>query len=67
MFDALVDLIASPDRPKQTEIQLACLVDEEHGQMGSRAFAARSKTFDLGIVGEPTSNRVVSSHKGHVV
>ncbi len=64
MFDALVDLIASPDRPKQTEIQLACLVDEEHGQMGSRAFAARSKTFDLGIVGEPTSNRVVSSHKG---
>ncbi len=64
MLDALIALIQSENRPRQTEIQLACLVDEEHGQLGSRAFAARAKPFDLGIIGEPTSNKVVTAHKG---
>lgn len=64
MLDALRQCIAQPDRPKHTEIHIACLVDEEHGQLGSRAFVQKTKPYDLAIVGEPTSNRVVTAHKG---
>ena len=64
MLDALRQLTNQPDRPRHTEIHIACLVDEEHGQMGSRVFAGKTKPYDLGIVGEPTSNRVVTAHKG---
>lgn len=64
MLDALRQLIMQSDRPKHTEIHIACLVDEEHGQLGSRVFAAKTRPYDLAIVGEPTSNRVVTAHKG---
>lgn len=64
MLDALRQLANQPDRPRHTEIHIACLVDEEHGQMGSRVFAGKTKPYDLAIVGEPTSNRVVTAHKG---
>jgi succinyl-diaminopimelate desuccinylase len=39
-------------------------VDEEHGQLGSRSFSKRNKPYDLAIIGEPTSNKVVTAHKG---
>ncbi|MDA7505723.1 M20 family metallopeptidase [Verrucomicrobia bacterium] len=64
MMDALAQISASPDRPRNTEIHLACLVDEEYGQLGSRAFSKRNKPYDLAIVGEPTSNKIVTAHKG---
>lgn len=64
MLDALRQLMLQPDRPRHTEIHIACLVDEEHGQLGSRVFVDKSKPYDLAIVGEPTSNRVVTAHKG---
>jgi acetylornithine deacetylase/succinyl-diaminopimelate desuccinylase family protein len=64
MVDALVQVIASPDRPQDTEIHIACLVDEEHGQLGSRSFSKKNKPYDLAIIGEPTSNKVITAHKG---
>ena len=64
MLNALAQVIASPERPGNTEIHLACLVDEEHGQLGSRSFSRRNKPYDLAIIGEPTSNEVVTAHKG---
>jgi acetylornithine deacetylase/succinyl-diaminopimelate desuccinylase family protein len=64
MLDALAKVVANSERPKNTEIHLACLVDEEHGQLGSRSFSRRNKPYDLAIIGEPTSNKVVTAHKG---
>jgi acetylornithine deacetylase/succinyl-diaminopimelate desuccinylase-like protein len=64
MFTALCQLAKSGPRPAQTEIIFAGLVDEEHGQIGSRALAASGCKADLAIVGEPTLLRVVTAHKG---
>lgn len=64
MLNALALVSTSPNRPKSTEIHLACLVDEEHGQLGSRSYSKRNKPYDLAIIGEPTSNKVVTAHKG---
>ena len=64
MLDALAQVSVSQDRPQNTEIHIACLVDEEHGQLGSRTFSKKNKPYDLAIVGEPTSNQVVTAHKG---
>jgi acetylornithine deacetylase/succinyl-diaminopimelate desuccinylase-like protein len=64
MLMALCDLAQTPQRPAETEIIFVGLVDEEHGQAGSRALAAAGMKADLAIVGEPTSCQVVTAHKG---
>ncbi|MDC0267890.1 M20/M25/M40 family metallo-hydrolase [bacterium] len=64
MLDALAQLVRGSNRPRDTAIHMACMVDEEHGQMGSRAFARRCKAYDYAIIGEPTSNQLVTAHKG---
>ncbi len=66
MMSALVHLAKAGRRPAQTEIVFVGLVDEEQGQCGSRALAARGLAADLAIVGEPTRLRVVTAHKGDV-
>lgn len=65
MLSALCTLAKSRQRPRATEIIFAGLVDEEAAQAGSRALAKVMKA-DLAIVGEPTSNRVVTAHKGNI-
>lgn len=64
MLTALCELAQSPHRPAETEIIFAGLVDEEHGQGGSRALVRTGLKADLAIVGEPTRLRVVTAHKG---
>lgn len=64
MLSALIELIESRKRPKQTEIIFVGLVDEESLQSGSRALAASRYKADLAIVGEPTRCKVVTAHKG---
>ncbi|MBI5773466.1 MAG: M20 family metallopeptidase [Verrucomicrobia bacterium] len=64
MFSALLAVAAKKQRPKQTEIIFAALVDEENAQTGSRALAASGFKADLAIVGEPTRLQVVTAHKG---
>jgi acetylornithine deacetylase/succinyl-diaminopimelate desuccinylase-like protein len=64
MFAALCETARAKDRPAETEIIFAGLVDEENGQSGSRALAASGIKADLAIVGEPTGLRVVTAHKG---
>jgi len=64
MLSALIELASSPQRPGHTEIVFAALVDEENGQLGSRALVAKGMQADLAIVGEPTRLQVVTAHKG---
>lgn len=64
MLSALIALAKSPQRPKQTEIIFAGLIDEEDAQRGSRALVASGLKTDLAIVGEPTELKIVTSHKG---
>lgn len=64
MMSALLDLAGKPGRPAHTEVVFAGLIDEENQQWGSRHLVARRFKADLGIVGEPTSLRVVTAHKG---
>ncbi len=64
MLGALCDLARSHCRPASTEILFAGLIDEEHGQLGSRALARSGIRADLAIVGEPTQLKVVTAHKG---
>lgn len=66
MFGALCDLALSKKRPQGTEIIFAGLVDEEHGQAGSRFLAHKKFKADLAIVGEPTRLTVATAHKGSV-
>jgi acetylornithine deacetylase/succinyl-diaminopimelate desuccinylase-like protein len=66
MFKAVLDLAGSRQRPQQTEIIFAGLIDEESLQAGSRAMAQSGLTADLAIVGEPTLCRVVTAHKGNL-
>jgi acetylornithine deacetylase/succinyl-diaminopimelate desuccinylase-like protein len=66
MLSALIRLAHSPRRPQQSEIIFAGLVDEEHGQDGSRALVRTRFKADLAIVGEPTRLEVVSAHKGNL-
>lgn len=61
---ALLELAASGPRPRETEIILTALVDEENNQSGSRALVKRGLKADLAIVGEPTQLKVVTAHKG---
>jgi acetylornithine deacetylase/succinyl-diaminopimelate desuccinylase family protein len=64
MLVALSEIAASPNRPRETEIVFAGLMDEEHSQAGSRALVASGFKADLAVVGEPTRARVVTAHKG---
>jgi acetylornithine deacetylase len=64
MFTALCDMAQRGQRPADTEITFVGLVDEEHGQAGSRALVASGLRADLAIVGEPTRLEVVTAHKG---
>ena len=64
MLSAVMELAGSKNRPAQTEIVFAGLIDEEHAQAGSRALAASGFKADLAIVGEPTRLQVVTAHKG---
>jgi len=66
LFAALCELAQSKSRPRETEIIFVGLVDEEHGQGGSRALAASGLKADLAIVGEPTRLIVATAHKGSV-
>jgi acetylornithine deacetylase/succinyl-diaminopimelate desuccinylase-like protein len=66
MLSALCALAKSKRRPQVTEIIFAGLVDEEHAQAGSRALAQSHLKADLAIVGEPTSLRIVTAHKGNL-
>jgi acetylornithine deacetylase/succinyl-diaminopimelate desuccinylase family protein len=64
MLVALGTLARAKQRPSQTEIVLAALVDEEDGQSGSRALVKAGLRANLAIVGEPTRLRIVTAHKG---
>jgi acetylornithine deacetylase/succinyl-diaminopimelate desuccinylase-like protein len=64
MLSALIELAARPQRPGDTEIIFAGLIDEENAQAGSRALIADGWKADLAIVGEPTQLRVVTAHTG---
>lgn len=64
MLTALCELAESKDRPHETEIVFAGLVDEEHVQAGSRALAKSKFKADMAIVGEPTRLQIVAAHKG---
>ena len=66
MFGALCDLAAMKNRPSDTEIIFVGLVDEEHGQSGSRFLAKKKFKADLAIVGEPTRLALATAHKGSV-
>ena len=64
MLCALMTMAQHQNRPSQTEIVFAGLVDEEDGQTGSRALAGSGFKADLAIVGEPTECKIVTAHKG---
>jgi acetylornithine deacetylase/succinyl-diaminopimelate desuccinylase-like protein len=64
MFNAVVNVARAATRPRETEIVLAALVDEEIDQSGSRALVRDGFRADLAIVGEPTRLQVVTAHKG---
>jgi succinyl-diaminopimelate desuccinylase len=64
MLTALSEVAASKQRPQQTEIVFAGVVDEESAQAGSRALLAGGRKADLAIVGEPTRLKAVTAHKG---
>ena len=64
MLVALCEMARGGQRPADTEITFAGLVDEENGQAGSRALVASGLRADLAIVGEPTRLEVVTAHKG---
>lgn len=64
MLTAVARVARDPGRPAHTEVLFLGLVDEEHGQSGSRAWGRLGLHADLAIVGEPTRLRVVTAHKG---
>jgi acetylornithine deacetylase/succinyl-diaminopimelate desuccinylase family protein len=66
MLSAVITLAKSKQRPNETEIIFAGLVDEESAQAGSRALAKSNLKADLAIVGEPTSLQLVTAHKGNI-
>jgi acetylornithine deacetylase/succinyl-diaminopimelate desuccinylase-like protein len=64
MLTALLNVASNRQRPRETEIVFAALVDEEVNQSGSRALVRDRFRADLAIVGEPTRLQVVTAHKG---
>lgn len=65
-FTALCALANSAQRPRETEVVFAGLVDEEQAQAGSRLLAHKKFKAHLAIVGEPTNLVVATAHKGSV-
>jgi acetylornithine deacetylase/succinyl-diaminopimelate desuccinylase len=63
MVEAIRMLCALRDRWSGTLLAVF-VADEEVASRGARAYAAGRPTIDLCIVGEPTSNTVVTAHKG---
>ncbi|MFM8470620.1 MAG: M20 family metallopeptidase [Limisphaerales bacterium] len=63
-LSALLELATRGPRPRETEIILVALVDEENNQSGSRALVKKKLKADLAIVGEPTLCQVITAHKG---
>ena len=63
MLTALMQIAKSGKRLNETEIIFCGLIDEENGQTGSRALGKMLKA-GLAIVGEPTSLKLVTAHKG---
>ena len=61
---SLLELATRGPRPRETEIILTALVDEENNQSGSRDLVKRCLKADLAIVGEPTLCKVITAHKG---
>lgn len=64
MLTALCELARAGQRPTEMEIIFVGLIDEEHGQAGSRALVAGGLKADLAIVGEATRLQLVTAHKG---
>jgi acetylornithine deacetylase/succinyl-diaminopimelate desuccinylase-like protein len=64
MLSAVCEVAKMKQRPAETEIIFAGLIDEENAQAGSRALAKSVFKADLAIVGEPTCLQVVTAHKG---
>jgi len=64
MLSAVLNVARSSQRPRETEIVFAALIDEEAAQSGSRALVRNGFRADLAIVGEPTRTRVITAHKG---
>jgi len=64
MLTAMLNVAGNKQRPCETEIVFAALVDEEVNQSGSRALVRDRFRGDLAIVGEPTRLQVVTAHKG---
>ena len=64
MLSAVTDVALGGERPRETEIVFAALIDEETGQAGSRALVKSGFRAQLAVVGEPTRLQVVTAHKG---
>lgn len=64
MVRAMLEMAKNRERPAETEIVFAGLVDEENAQLGSRVLAKSKLKADLAIVGEPTRCKLVTAHKG---
>jgi acetylornithine deacetylase len=63
MLHALAAWARAGLAPPRT-IELALVVDEEHGFGGARALAAEGGPYAGIVIGEPTGLRVVCTHKG---
>jgi acetylornithine deacetylase/succinyl-diaminopimelate desuccinylase family protein len=66
MLAALLELAGNRQRPRETEIVLVGVIDEENAQAGSRALVEDGMRADLAIIGEPTRLQVVTAHKGNL-
>ncbi len=67
MLTALAEVTAREDyRDGSTEFTFAAFMGEETGCVGATAFAKtkQAKRYDLAIIGEPTSFKIVHAHKG---
>ncbi len=63
MIEAVELLVAARERWSGTLLAVF-VADEEVASRGARAYVASRPRLDLCIVGEPTSNGVVTAHKG---
>ncbi|HEX2974232.1 MAG TPA: M20 family metallopeptidase [Tepidisphaeraceae bacterium] len=66
MLAALEELAKGEQRPANTEVVFAGLIDEECGQCGSRALVKKRFKANLALIGEPTRLQLVTAHKGVV-
>ncbi|MEM1157968.1 MAG: M20/M25/M40 family metallo-hydrolase [Verrucomicrobiota bacterium] len=67
MLTALAEVTATPEYQNgETEFTFAAFMGEETGCIGATAFAQtkEAKRYDLAIIGEPTSFKMVHAHKG---